>query len=356
MMSRTTRPERTPTSSADVASRRQVSLASKALGLVALVVLSGCATQPASVGTSPGEAALSQAETDDALATLRRVGPPSGSVVIAGGGHLHPEIWERFIELAGGRDARIVVIPTASADEEFGDDWDGLEYLRTAGAQHITLLHTRDPSEADSEDFVRPLREATGVWIPGGRQWRLVDAYLHTRVHAALFDVLERGGVVGGTSAGASIQASFLVRGDPETNRTVRAPDYEEGFGILLDTAVDQHLLTRSRENDLWEILDVHPDLLGIGIDEGTALVIQGNRAEVVGASRVLIYDPSDPLRAARSLRPGDAFDLGLRLPIRITEEEVDEAEGGDQGSDAPRVGTPAGGAPIPHDPGVVLR
>ncbi|MEX2530423.1 MAG: cyanophycinase [Gemmatimonadota bacterium] len=301
---------------------RVTSSASNVLTLATLVLLSACASQPPSF-----DATRFEAEPTEATEPPRQVGPPSGSLVIAGGGALGAEIWERFLELAGGRDARIVVIPTASADEEFDEDWDGLDQLRAAGARNISLLHTRNPSEANSEDFVKPLLEADGVWMPGGRQWRLVDAYLHTRAHTALFDVLERGGVVGGTSAGASIQASFLVRGDPETNQTVSAPEYEEGFGLLLDTAVDQHLLTRSREDDLWEILALHPELLGIGIDEGTALVIQGNQAEVVGSSQVLIYDPADPLRAARSLRPGDAFDLGRRLPIRSFGEEVDEEE-----------------------------
>jgi len=172
------------------------------------------------------------------------------------------------------------------------------------------VLHTRNRDEADSESFTQVLRQATGVWIPGGRQWRLVDSYLNTRVHAELRGVLERGGVVGGTSAGASIQAEFLVRGDPATNQIIVSPDYEEGFGFLTGTAVDQHLLTRARENDLWVVLQRRPDLLGIGLDEGTALVVTGDRAEVIGTSDVLFYLPSDPTRTPRIVKAGTVVDL----------------------------------------------
>jgi cyanophycinase len=239
------------------------------------------------------------------------LGPPHGTLLLAGGGRLGPEIWERFVLLAGGDTARILVIPTAGTEEEFPDDWSGFAALREAGARDLRILHTRNREEADSEALAIQVREATGVWIPGGRQWRLVDAYLNTRVHEELHALLGRGGAVGGTSAGASIQADFLVRGDPSSNQILVAPDYLEGFGFLVGAAVDQHLLTRARENDLWEILSARPDLLGIGIDEGTAILVRGDEAEVLGSSQVLLYHPSDPLRRPRILMAGDRLDLG---------------------------------------------
>jgi cyanophycinase len=165
---------------------------------------------------------------------------------VAGGGALGPEIWERFVELAGGPEARIVVIPTAGTDEIFPEDWSGFTPIRSAGASAIRVLHTRDREEADHPEFASLLQWATGVWIPGGRQWRLVDAYLHTRVHDELWALLDRNGVIGGTSAGASIQADFLVRGDPSTNQIMVADGYLEGFGFLVNTAIDQHLLARA--------------------------------------------------------------------------------------------------------------
>jgi cyanophycinase len=232
---------------------------------------------------------------------------------LAGGGDLGPEILKRFLELAGGPDAHIVVIPTAAAEEVFSSDWIGLAPLRALGASRLTILHTRDRRVADSEAFVAPLRAATGVWIPGGRQGRLVDAYLGTRTQQELASVLNRGGVVGGSSAGASIMASYLVRGGVETNAILMAPGYEQGFGLLRNAAVDQHLLTRNRITDLTLILEAHPELLGIGLDEGTALVVRGDLAEVVGRSIVTVYDDTDHPNAFTWLVPGNVYDLGER-------------------------------------------
>jgi cyanophycinase len=226
----------------------------------------------------------------------------------------------RFLELAGGADARIVVIPTAGEQDEYPDDWAGLRPLREAGARHITVLHTRDPRVADTERFAAPLRTATGVWIPGGRQWRLADAYLGTRTLRELKGVLERGGVVGGSSAGASIQPSYMVRGAPEGNHIMMARGHEQGFGLLANAAVDQHLLARGRQNDLLEVVRAHPGLLGIGLDEGTAIVVQRDRAAVLGRSLVAFYNAADAGGLTYYfLEDGDVFDLGER---RVLEGE----------------------------------
>lgn len=243
-------------------------------------------------------------------ANLPQVGPRSGALVVAGGGVLGPEIWERFVGLAGGDEARIIVIPTAGTEDIFPEDWSGLSALRNAGAAQVRVLHTRDRTVADSPAFAEQLRWATGVWIPGGRQWRLVDAYLHTRVHSELWALLDRNGVIGGTSAGASIQADFLVRGDPSTNQIMISENYLEGFGFLTQTAVDQHLLARARESDLWEVLERSPNLLGIGVDEGTALLVRGDQGEVLGSSQVLFYAWGDPLRTPVALGAGAIVDL----------------------------------------------
>lgn len=244
-------------------------------------------------------------------------GPDAGTLLLAGGGRLGEEIIDRFVELAGD-DARIVVIPTAGAAVDYDADWIGLDAFRRRGVADLRVLHTRDRDVADSPTFVRPLREATGVWITGGRQWRLVDAYLHTRTHDELAALLERGGVVGGSSAGASILASYLMRGSPEDNDILMAPGYEEGFGFLRGAAVDQHLLARNREHDLLRVLHAHPTLLlGIGIDEGTAIVVERDVLEVVGESRVAVYDRRGRV-APRGLPfdfldPGDRYDLLAR-------------------------------------------
>jgi cyanophycinase len=257
------------------------------------------------------------------------VGPASGSLVLAGGGNLGLDIYERFISLAGGADAPIVVIPTAAPEESFGPDWPGLEELRAAGATRLIVLHTRDRRVADSETFVAALRTARAVWIPGGRQGRLVDAYLGTRTHRELRRLLSRGGVIGGSSAGASMMASYLVRGAVETNEILMAPGYEEGFGFLQNAAVDQHIIARNRVDDMLLILQQHPHLLGIGLDEGTALVVQGDRAEVIGRSSVAVYDLYEPDSLYFWLTPGNVYDLGARAPYQRSSEESSAQPGG---------------------------
>ena len=242
------------------------------------------------------------------------VGPQAGALIIAGGGRLGEEIMERFIDLAGGKDARIVVIPTAGEQDSFPADWSGTETFRGAGVASVTVLHTRDRDTADSEAFIAPLRAATGVWIPGGRQWRLADSYLGTRTQRELFDVLTRGGVIGGSSAGASIQASYMVRGAPEGNHIMMAKGHEEGFGFLRGAAVDQHLIARGRENDMLDVIARYPDLLGIGLDEGTAILVRGDDAEVIGRSKVAFYNTRDSNGTPYYfLESGDVFDLAER-------------------------------------------
>ena len=243
------------------------------------------------------------------------LGPSRGYLVIVGGGAVGPEITQRLIDLAGGSDAPMVFIPTA----EDGDPKVTPEktFLAKAGVQHVTILHTRDPKVADTDAFVAPLRAARAVWFEGGRQWRLADAYLNTRTERELLAVLERGGVIGGSSAGATIQGSYLVRGAPEGNTIMMAPGHEQGFGFLRNSAIDQHVLTRHRENDLDPVIARYPKLLGIGIDESTAIIVHGNRFDVIGKSKVLIHDfqqPSEPDgKRYYTLSAGDRFDLKHR-------------------------------------------
>ncbi len=252
--------------------------------------------------------------------SAQEVGPQNGSLVIVGGG-LTAEIVERFLELAGGSEAKIVIIPTAIGGDNAEASARGFaRRLAAGGAQNVTVLHTRDREKANSQAFVMPLMEATGVWFGGGRQWRLADAYLGTKTEQALRGVLDRGGVIGGSSAGATIQGSYLVRGDSKTN-VIMMGDHEQGFGYLKNTAIDQHVLSRNRQFDMIEVIRAKPELLGIGIDEDTAIVVQGDEFEVIGRSYVAIYDHETMGAEGRFyfLAPGQRFDLATRKVKRTT-------------------------------------
>ena len=245
--------------------------------------------------------------------------PENGSLVIVGGGMRDLDILREFAELAGGNDAPVVVIPTAGGSENYDEFWQGLNQFRAAGLTKLKLIHTYERAEADTAAFAQAIREARGVWFTGGRQWRLADSYLYTEVHDALQELLERGGVIGGSSAGATILGSYLARGDTTSN-TVMMGDHEEGFGFISNIAIDQHLLRRNRQFDLLEITSAKPELLGIGLDEDTAIVVRNNRFEVIGNSYVVIYDNTRQIDSGGPfyfLEPGDQYDLLERQAYR---------------------------------------
>lgn len=250
-----------------------------------------------------------------------RVGPAAGAVVVVGGGAVGPEILARFIALAGGPDALIVDVPTAGGDSVYPADTPGARLFRAAGARHVVVLHTVSRKVADTDSFAAPLARAGGVWFDGGRQWHLVDSYAGTRTERAFHDVLARGGVVGGSSAGASILASYLLRGARAGNGTIMAPGYERGFGFLRGVAIDQHVVARDRLPDLADSLrPAHPELLGLSEDEGTAWVVRGDTADILGRSKAFVYgglDATDRARPFLTVYPGDRYDLGARRVVR---------------------------------------
>ncbi len=257
-------------------------------------------------------------------------GPANGSLVIVGGAMRDPAIRERFLDLAGGPDAPIVIVPTAGGGQEY-DEWSsGLQGWKRAGATDLTVLHTKDRAVADSDAFVEPLKRARGVWFNGGRQWHLADSYLGTKTHHEMWQVLSRGGVIGGSSAGATIQGEYLARGDTSGN-TIMMGDHTEGLAFLKGTAIDQHVIMRNRQFDLIEIIEEKPELLGIGIDENTAIVVQGDIFTVMGQGYVLIHDADAQVEGGPAgadgpagkggsfyfLAPGDRFDMRTRQATR---------------------------------------
>ena len=227
-------------------------------------------------------------------------GPENGWLIIHGGGTVSNETKKRFVALAGGPDANFVLIPTALSEKQINArgsfDVQERAWAKSWGINHFTILHANDKAHANSEYFIDALRKASGVWIMGGRQWRLADAYLDTGVESEIKALLDRGGVVGGSSAGASMQASFLVRGDstkpgfPDGDNRIMVGNHQKGFGLLTHSAIDQHLNPGKREHDLEEVIEKHPELLGLGIDEGTAIVVHRDSFEVIGG-QVAIYD-----------------------------------------------------------------
>jgi cyanophycinase len=259
----------------------------------------------------------------------RHVAPATveqGSLVIVGGGRLPRGLISRFLELAGGNNARIVILPTAMPDP-LPSEKELASLLTRAGAVNVKVLRERERDAVESQSFLDEIEQATGVWFGGGRQWRFVDAYEGTRAHRALLELLQRGGVIGGSSAGASIQAEYLVRGNPLGNEDMMARGYERGLGFLPGTAIDQHFTQRNRARDLAGVIARYPQLLGIGIDEETALIVQGHRGEVVGRGAVYFF--SSPGATATSVPSGGKYDLKARCREESPGKHTEVAPGG---------------------------
>jgi cyanophycinase len=171
------------------------------------------------------------------------------------------------------------------------------------------MLHTLDPKEANKPTFVKPLKEATAAWLGGGDQSRLANAYRGTAVERELRQLLARGGVVGGTSAGASVMSSVMITGG---NPQVRVGS---GFGLLPDVVIDQHFENRQRQQRLLGVLAQNRNCLGLGIDEQTAVVVRGHTFTVVGNANVLVCMPpsaEEPASVTKVLKPGEGSDLLL--------------------------------------------
>lgn len=256
-------------------------------------------------------------------------GPANGSLVIAGGGQLDGTgIIERFVELAGGPGAKIVIVPTAGGNAR-GDGtlipYDADRVLaswKARGLTNVHMLHTHDRRIADTDSFASLLRGASGVWFNGGRQWNIVDSYAGTRTYRAFHDVLTRGGVIGGSSAGATIQGTYLVRGAVAGAHIMMAPEpeHQDAFNFLRRSAIDQHVDARNRWNDLIPVVDKFPDYIGIGLSESTAIVVRGDRFEIVGKGDVAIHDRSragaSDAPAFTKLGPGTHYDMKRRAVI----------------------------------------
>lgn len=211
-----------------------------------------------------------------------------GTLMVCGGGALPEEVYDEFVRLAGGPKSKLVLIPSAHPYE----NGDALAYRFNGWLQYSTqsfhFLHAATREEAEAEDFAKPLEEATGVWMSGGAQGRLADLYKGTRVEQHLQKLLERGGVVGGTSAGAAIMSKTMIR-----HGTSRDAVLDAGFGLLQQAVVDQHFTERARHTRLLGAMRENPEKIGLGVDEQTALIIRANKVRVLGQNRATVIVPA---------------------------------------------------------------
>ena len=237
---------------------------------------------------------------------------PTRRLVVIGGAEDklgRARVLRRFVRLAGGSDARIALLPTASS---VPDEMVAMyrEVLCRLGARTVTAVAPRHRLDCDDPALLAPLDEATGIFMTGGNQLKLAQVVAGTPVSQAIHAAYARGCVVAGTSAGASIVSSHMISmGDEGVTPRQRTSQLSAGLGLLPDVVIDQHFDQRGRYGRLLSLVAQSPSLLGMGIDEDTAaLVMDGHRLEVLGSGGVFIVDASRAISDAHEGRKGAAL------------------------------------------------
>jgi cyanophycinase len=262
-----------------------------------------------------------------------------GYLFIIGGGDRPENMMRRFVEMAGRfGNGKIIVFPMASSEPE--ETGEGLvSEFKALGARRVES-HVLTREQALSEESARLLDDAGGVFFSGGDQSRQMAVLLHTPLHRRLLELYDQGCVMAGTSAGAAVMSEVMITGD-ERRKVEEGHEFEtleaanivtsEGLGFIRTAIIDQHFVTRKRHNRLISLVAEKPSLLGIGIDEETAIIVAPDQTfEVVGRKSVVVYDGS---RADTAVTPsglivlrggamhvlveGDRFDLRARKAVR---------------------------------------
>lgn len=239
-----------------------------------------------------------------------------GWLMIVGGGGTTDVMYERAIELGGGSNSKVVVFPQAS---ELADTGAGsAQAWREHGAGSAVVADTKDEAAA-----LKLVDEASVIWFPGGVQARLMKA-LGARLPDAIRQRFREGAVIGGTSAGAAVMSEVMITGEIEGATEedngltfVRAGTVEtlQGLGLVDWGVVDQHFVKRRRFHRLLSCVLEHPGLIGVGIDERTAILVHGPAFEVLGESQVIVVDPR---RAKPEATPKGERAAGTDLELHL--------------------------------------
>lgn len=224
-----------------------------------------------------------------------------GHLFIIGGGDRPDSLMTQFVELGGGKDAKILIVPYASGDINDTGQYQQQEFKRLGctSVEYITIAK----ENIDSKQSLDKLDGVTAVFFSGGDQNRLTGMLLHTKFLEKIKDIYRNGGVIGGTSAGAAVMSKIMLTGEEKDVPERKSGDFSfirkgtvqtaEGFGVVDNAIIDQHFIIRKRENRLISLVLQHPDLKGIGIDESTAIIVNPDHSfKVAGKSQVMVFEP----------------------------------------------------------------
>lgn len=242
-----------------------------------------------------------------------------GKLIIIGGGAIPDSLFSFFANYCGGKDQPVVYIPTATTDEAYIQNGEHLLKFTSRGFNNLSTIHTRNKKEADDPKNIALLRNAKGLYFGGGDQQLIADAYAGTKLYDEMIALLDRGGVIMGTSAGATIMGSLMIGGDAR-NDISKKYTLNPAFSFMTNTALDQHVLARNRQFDLIPVIEHYPGTLGIGIDESTAIIVEAGQFRVWGNSYVMLYDPMDWMEQKKKwglvLKPFKMMSSGSRFNL----------------------------------------
>jgi len=234
---------------------------------------------------------------------------PMGHLIIVGGGPMVPQISERALTLSGGKRAHVLIVPQASELSDSGQR--SAEMWREAGAERVAVLDLKDKHAA-----IDAVRKADLIWMPGGDQGRLMEVLRRQGIVEAIQDRFRNGATVGGTSAGAAVMSVAMLTAESRLDRvTADTSKMAQGLGLWPEVIVDQHFIRRCRFTRLLTAVLNHPDNVGIGIDESTAVVVSGRSFEVIGQSDVLVIDARNTSKLrSRDGEPEAATNVALHV------------------------------------------
>jgi cyanophycinase len=246
-----------------------------------------------------------------------------GKLFIIGGGSRPDEMVERIVNEAGLRQGGYaVILPMSSIEPDSAVFYARVQFVKKGIDRVYGLNFVKDgqPSRAKLDS----IRNARLIYISGGDQNRFMKVVLGTEIEKAIKDAYQRGGIVGGTSAGAAVMSKLMITGNelkhPDYSSTFRNIEAENieikpGLGLLQNVIIDQHFIRRSRHNRLISAVIEYPDMQGIGIDEATAILVNGNEAEVIGDSQVVVLENT---KRSKKVKNGKLGASGIQMSVLL--------------------------------------
>jgi len=244
-----------------------------------------CATAQTPIASIASTVASSDSILQRPNLNLKQFERNRGTLLLCGGGPIPLAVREEFYDLGKGSEGSLVLIPTASPRSDSGDYSMWIDYWSGFHWRDVSVLHIKNREGAFESDLIATLRGATAVWLSGGEQQRLSDRFAGTPVEKELHALIARGGIVGGTSAGAAIASSTIIADG------IVEPRFADGLQFLPGTIIDQHFSQRKRQGRLIKAIEKYPDRIGIGIDESTGLIVNKEESRVVGDGEVYLVN-----------------------------------------------------------------